>query len=430
MKIRFLSLLLATIMVMLTFTSCSKKAEPADTSTSTIETVSTNETESTTTTTTTTQSTTEKEKTKPTTTKETSPSRKPTTQKKTNVSTTKGAKSITVSKSNIKLKVGESVKINITAKNSYEVIYYSTESKSVTCKWGTWKGDTTSLTITGRRGGTAKIVFYFESNPNKIMATVNVTVDDDNTTTKKTTTTKPTTQSTATKPITESIIVDKSSINLQIGETATVIVTYTGYNHSIVSENSDPDIISCKWGEWNGKSIPLKITALQEGISTIIFYYEDNPNKVYARVNVTVGHFSGNKDIKDKVGSPTSHTLGNVNTLGGYSFYIDSADGIKVLWAAKNLSNKTVNYYTLTFYFYNRVGDPAYSEITGKSSYTQTWVGPIGPNEDFVCYDIIDYVPACHKIVIGEIKLQYSDGSTDSGWYGYSTTKQNNNLSR
>lgn len=354
MKIRFFSLLLATIMLTLTFTSCSKKAEPADTSTSTIETVSTNETESTTTTTTTTQSTTEKETTKPTTTKETSPIRKPTTPKKTNVSTTKGAKSITVSKSNIKLKVGESVKINITAKNSYEVIYYSTESKSVTCKWGTWKGDTTSLTITGRRGGTAKIVFYFESNPNKIMATVNVTVTEDSTTTAKpqttktpTTTAKPT--NTTTKHIAKNIKVDRPSINLNVGEKCSVVVTCIreGSNYTVVGSNSNPNVIEYEWGDWNGDTIPLEIIALQSGSSTISLYYEDNPNKIYAtvKVNVTADTSSDKrineyavaviKEIQNNLINPRGIILNSVsyqkgcrcedesNYCDSYLFYVD-----------------------------------------------------------------------------------------------------------
>ena len=69
-----------------------------------------------------------------------------------------------------------------------------------------------------------------------------------------------------------------------------------------------------------------------------------------------------------------------------------------------------------------------YSEITGKSSKTVKYVGPIKPNEDLIIFGIVDYVPACSKIVIGDITLEYSDGTSDTGWYGWSTTYRNSSI--
>lgn len=354
MKSKVLALFLATVLLILTLTACSDKADQTDTIASGTSASNISETEITATTATTQTITQEETTTELITTKEASPTRKPVTTKKASSNTSTGKKSINVSKSNIKLKVGESVKINITAKNTYEVIYYSTESKSVTCKWGTWKGDTTSLTITGRRGGTAKIVFYFESNPNKIMATVNVTVTEDSTTTAKpqttktpTTTAKPT--NTTTKHIAKNIKVDRPSINLNVGEKCSVVVTCIreGSNYTVVGSNSNPNVIEYEWGDWNGDTIPLEIIALQSGSSTISLYYEDNPNKIYAtvKVNVTADTSSDKrineyavaviKEIQNNLINPRGIILNSVsyqkgcrcedesNYCDSYLFYVD-----------------------------------------------------------------------------------------------------------
>ena len=130
-------------------------------------------------------------------------------------------------------------------------------------------------------------------------------------------------------------------------------------------------------------------------------------------------------DMTTVVGSPSEcKTI----SFFGFSYYKNSADGIKLCWGGENLSGKTINYYTITIYFKNAVGDPAYSEITGKSSKTIRYVGPVAPNNDLIIFGIVDYVPTCSKVIIGEITLEYSDGTMDTGWYGWSTTRRNSNL--
>ena len=135
----------------------------------------------------------------------------------------------------------------------------------------------------------------------------------------------------------------------------------------------------------------------------------------------------------DKVEIDMNTVVGNPNDCDttsyfGFCYYKNSADGIKVCWGGENLSGKTVNYYSVTVYFYNSVGDPAYSEMTGKSYKTIKYVGPVKPNADFIIFGIVDYVPTCSKVVIGEITLEYSDGTSDTGWYGWSTTYRNSSI--
>lgn len=131
-------------------------------------------------------------------------------------------------------------------------------------------------------------------------------------------------------------------------------------------------------------------------------------------------------DMNKRIGSPND--CEKTSGLGGFSFYKNSANGIKVLWGGKNNTGKTINYYTITFHFYNSVGDEARSEITGKATKNIKMVGPVQPGEDLIIFSIVDYVPVCSKVQIDEIKLEYSDGTVEYGWYGWYTSKQNSFL--
>ena len=131
-------------------------------------------------------------------------------------------------------------------------------------------------------------------------------------------------------------------------------------------------------------------------------------------------------DMNKRIGSPND--CQEIKSLGGFSFYKNSADGIKVLWGGKNNSGKTINYYTVTFHFYNAVGDEAYSEITGKATKNIKTVGPVKPGEPLIVFSVVDYVPVCDKVQIDEIKLEYSDGSVEYGWYGWYTSSENSFL--
>lgn len=105
-----------------------------------------------------------------------------------------------------------------------------------------------------------------------------------------------------------------------------------------------------------------------------------------------------------------------------FCFGKNSVDGIKLCWTAKNVSGKTINYYTVRVYFYNSVGDPAYDEITHKSFKDVKYVGPVAPDAELVIFSMVGYVPACSKVTLGEITLEYSDGTTDKFWYGWNTS--------
>lgn len=111
------------------------------------------------------------------------------------------------------------------------------------------------------------------------------------------------------------------------------------------------------------------------------------------------------------------------------SFEENSVNGIKLYWQPKNTSGKTINYYSATLYFFNPVGDLAYDEITRKAHKTVKYVGPVEPNKDLIIYSIVGYVGACDSVVVGEITLEYSDGTKEEFWCGQ-VAKEGNILSK
>ncbi len=123
-------------------------------------------------------------------------------------------------------------------------------------------------------------------------------------------------------------------------------------------------------------------------------------------------------DMKTLVGRPSE--CKSLSTLD-FCFYQDSADQIKVCWGGQNFSGKAIASYSVTIYFYNADGQPAYSKITGQSSKTITKKEFVSPNNDLLIFEIIDRVSDCTSIVIGDITLEYWDGTRDTGWYGWGT---------
>ncbi len=81
----------------------------------------------------------------------------------------------------------------------------------------------------------------------------------------------------------------EASVNsISIVEGAENAVTINFYEDGAVSYSiADTDIVSCSWGEWNGHSIPLNITAKEMGTTQITITNTYNSEKVTIKVNVT-----------------------------------------------------------------------------------------------------------------------------------------------
>lgn len=117
----------------------------------------------------------------------------------------------------------------------------------------------------------------------------------------------------------------------------------------------------------------------------------------------------------------SSYYTGDCYKGGNYRLIFNSANGMILSWGATNTSNKEIKYITFTINYYNRVGDPAYDSITEKSSYTARMTGPIGAGKSFYFRGLIGYGSDVYYGVITNIKIEYMDGTTVSGNYGYTT---------
>jgi hypothetical protein len=105
-----------------------------------------------------------------------------------------------------------------------------------------------------------------------------------------------------------------------------------------------------------------------------------------------------------------------------FNYSVNSANGVKLTWKASNLTGKTIKYYTVKISTLNGVGDPSYDEITGESTFSQRYVGPLEAGEEFIFYDDFTYQGALHKIIIDQVVLEYMDGTKETVTYGYGTT--------
>ena len=99
------------------------------------------------------------------------------------------------------------------------------------------------------------------------------------------------------------------------------------------------------------------------------------------------------------------------------SFEVNSVNGVTLVWTATNISGKTINYYNVTLYFINPVGDPAYDR-NGESVKTIRHVGPVKDGYKILIYSLVSYLNACDKIVVGEVELIYDDKTSETMWCG------------
>ncbi len=106
---------------------------------------------------------------------------------------------------------------------------------------------------------------------------------------------------------------------------------------------------------------------------------------------------------------------------GNFRLIFDTADGVYFSWGARNLSDKEIESITYTINYYTKSGEPAYDEITGQSSFTGAIIGPIKPGKAFYSRYIIGYGRKIHYGTVTDVTVTFTDGTSVSGNYGYTT---------
>ena len=94
-------------------------------------------------------------------------------------------------------------------------------------------------------------------------------------------------------------LASKSNISLQSGKSEDIIMSYTNTNYDPEVECNyyigDESIVAVTWGEWKENKIPLKITGIRKGKTTITITLSDcNSRKVLSTQTIQVSVSQGN----------------------------------------------------------------------------------------------------------------------------------------
>lgn len=168
-----------------------------------------------------------------------------------------------------------------------------------------------------------------------------------------------------------------------------------------------------------------EVTSYNINGKTIVFF-EDL--RVFGNIEYTEYNRRLDLSIDDglnyKISAPFAYTEFSPS---GLYFKMNSADGLQIRWTAYNNTNKTIKYYTTTYYMYNAVGDFAY-DSWGKNYFTIKTIGPVYPGQeilDFTSeYKAEVYDAPVHHVQLYTIFLEYTDGTSETIYYNYFGTEQ------
>ena len=145
----------------------------------------------------------------------------------------------------------------------------------VSCRWGDWLEDDVALYLSPKSVGSAKITVL-------LLTEDEVCLDE---------------QTLLVSVYEGSLELSEHELLLQVGESADITVNTRlrspyAENFTVEYYCYDPSVVSCAWGEWTeqGKSIPLMVTALKPGITTVELRLinEDKQCILYDLLEITV----------------------------------------------------------------------------------------------------------------------------------------------
>ena len=100
-------------------------------------------------------------------------------------------------------------------------------------------------------------------------------------------------------------------------------------------------------------------------------------------------------------------------TISGWSWTRNSVGGVEWNFKFTNNSDKTIKYITMSWDCYNAVGDKVYDEITGKSSYSTQYTGPLEPGQttDTMCTTSLFYSYSYKTSKLTKLQVEFMDGT-------------------
>ena len=168
-----------------------------------------------------------------------------------------------------------------------------------------------------------------------------------------------------------------------------------------------------------------EVSSFNIGGNTIIYF---NDLAAFGSISYNDSIRRLDLDINDglnyKISAPYKYSY---YTPSGLYFKMNSVNGLQIRWIATSNANKTINYYTTKYYMFNPVGDPAYDSY-GKNYFTIRTVGPI--NNGGIILDITDkyqgevYDVPVSTVLLYSIFLEYSDGTSETVYYGHIGTEE------
>lgn len=106
-------------------------------------------------------------------------------------------------------------------------------------------------------------------------------------------------------------------------------------------------------------------------------------------------------------------------TNSSFYFSLNSAGGIVFHFSANNSAGKEIKYVRFNVELRNAVGDLVKDEIKDTSSVSVEIVGPVKPGDILMSDEIIGYCDTCARIDIDDITIIYTNGTSETGHFGY-----------
>lgn len=107
-------------------------------------------------------------------------------------------------------------------------------------------------------------------------------------------------------------------------------------------------------------------------------------------------------------------------TDNSFGFSLNSAGGIEFDFTAENSTGKEIKYVRFKVELRNAVGDLVKDEIKNTTSVNVEIVGPVKPwGTVSIIDEIIGYCDTCARIDIDDITIIYTDGTSETGHFGY-----------